>query len=171
MSSIMKRRCIRGMSQRLEKTRQQDKRLSSLTRVPLKDPSQSRDAFARVDLTGRDLRSKMVGRRSFISRSGGRECSPVVSFARDTLEGRPARQGCLFYGQDKESTSHVERKRQIPMAESSEMLQVQVTWPDLVQTVIALGGNVNTAPPSPFSILATHRRWRRLDRYLSPRLG
>ena len=46
-----------GVSQRLEKTRQQDKRLSSLTRVPLSDPSQSKDAFARVDITGRDLRS------------------------------------------------------------------------------------------------------------------
>ena len=55
----MKRRCMRGMSQRLEKTRQQDKRLSSLSRVPLKDPSQSRDAFARVDLTGHDLRSRV----------------------------------------------------------------------------------------------------------------
>jgi hypothetical protein len=33
--------------------------LSSLTRVTLKDPSQSRDAFARVDLTGHDLRSRV----------------------------------------------------------------------------------------------------------------
>jgi hypothetical protein len=55
----MKRRCMRGMRQRFEKTHQQDKRLNSLTRVTLKDPSQSRDAFARVDLTGHDLRSRM----------------------------------------------------------------------------------------------------------------
>jgi hypothetical protein len=47
------------MRQRFEKTHQQDKRLSSLTRVTLKDPSQSRDAFARVDLTGRGLRSRV----------------------------------------------------------------------------------------------------------------
>jgi hypothetical protein len=45
----MKRQSMRGMSQCLEKTRQQDQRLSSLTRVPLSDPNQSRDAFARVD--------------------------------------------------------------------------------------------------------------------------
>jgi hypothetical protein len=55
----MNRRSLWGMSQRLEKTRQQDKRLSSLTRVPLSDPSQSKDAFARVDITGRDLRSRV----------------------------------------------------------------------------------------------------------------
>lgn len=50
---------MRGMRQRFEKTHQQDERLSSLTRVTLKDPSQSRDAFARVDLTGHDLRSRV----------------------------------------------------------------------------------------------------------------
>jgi hypothetical protein len=44
-----------GDASTFEKTHQQDKRLSSLTRVTLKDPSQSRDAFARVDLTGHDL--------------------------------------------------------------------------------------------------------------------
>jgi hypothetical protein len=54
----MKLRSTRGMRQVLEKTRQQDKRLSSLSRVPLTDSSQSRDAFARVDLTWSDLRSR-----------------------------------------------------------------------------------------------------------------
>jgi hypothetical protein len=55
----MKRQSMRGMSQCLEKARQQDQRLSSLTRVPLSDPNQSRDAFARVDITSRDLRSRV----------------------------------------------------------------------------------------------------------------
>jgi hypothetical protein len=55
----MKRRCMRGMRQCFEKTHQQEKRLSSLTCVTLKEPSQSRDAFARVDLTGHDLRSRV----------------------------------------------------------------------------------------------------------------
>ena len=71
------------------------------------------------------------------------------------------------------------------------MLQVRVTWPELVQTVIALGGNINTikswkrsglpyrwrmklmrdcGAPSLLSILATHRRWRRLERSPSPNL-
>ncbi len=47
------------MSQRLEKTRQQDKRLRCLARVPLSDPSQSKDAFARVDITGPESRVKV----------------------------------------------------------------------------------------------------------------
>ena len=44
----------------------------------------------------------------------------------------------VFYGQNKESTSHVERKRQNPNCrEFPSILQVQVTWRELVQTVMS----------------------------------
>ena len=48
------------------------------------------------------------------------------TYAKDTLEGHPARQGRLYYGQDKKS--HVERKRQIPMAESAGQKAIAVQY-------------------------------------------
>jgi hypothetical protein len=95
----------------------------------------------------------------------------VVLFARDTLEGRPARLGCRFL-RSKQGIN-VARRAQAAIPNYREfpsILQVQVTWRELVQTVmskswllvlqVADEACVIAAPPSLLSILAIHRRWR-----------